>query len=248
MTLHSDRRGDIMLLTMDNGADNSFKSAMIQEFNRALDEAEKTDAVRGVVVTGAPKKFFSAGMDFQYVMGLQEAAIKDFFKTLFTFFHRTFLFPKPMIAALNGHAAAIALALSMAMDYRVMAEEKAVCLFPEIDVNIVPPLGCLGMVYYVIGRRQTDLAFISGRKYGGPAALQAGMVDELAAAEKVVDRAVAVAEELGAKKPRLFAEYKRHMRGETADCMLAEDLKFIEEGMDLSMFQNCDLACMQALA
>lgn len=73
------------------------------------------------------------------------------------------------------------------------------------------------------------------------------MVDELAEDKSVIDRAVAVATELGAKKPRLFAAYKQRFRGETADCMLAEDLRYIEEEMDIIMFQNCDLSCLQSL-
>jgi enoyl-CoA hydratase/carnithine racemase len=104
------------------------------------------------------------------------------------------------------------------------------------------------MVKYVIGERMTDLAFLSGRKFDGAAALAVGMVDELAENKSVIDRAVAVAEELGAKNPRLFAAYKRRFRGETADIMLAEDIRYIEEEMDVTMFQNCDLSCLKSLA
>ena len=82
----------------------------------------------------------------------------------------------------------------------------------------------------------------------GPAALAMGMVDELAESNAVIDRAVAVAAELGAKKPRLFAAYKKRFRGETADCMLAEDMRYIDEEMDVAMFQNCDLSCLRSLS
>jgi enoyl-CoA hydratase/carnithine racemase len=73
------------------------------------------------------------------------------------------------------------------------------------------------------------------------------MVDELAESQSVIDRAVAVAEELGAKKPHLFAEYKKRFRGEIADRMLAEDVRYIDEEMDVTMFQNCDLTCLRSL-
>lgn len=247
MPIKIEIRKEIALLLMDNKPENAFNSEMIQQFNQALTDIETINAVRGVVVAGASGQFFSSGMDIQYVMGLETEAIKQFFKELFTFFHRVFLFPKPVVAAINGHAVASALAFSMCLDYRVMQKEKAVCTFPEIDVTIVPPAGCLAMVNYVIGNRQTDLAFLSGRKFDGPAALAAGMVDELADKDGVIDRAVEVAGELGAKKPRLFAAYKKLFRGETADCMLAKDLRYIDEEMDVAMFQNCDLSCLQSL-
>ena len=247
MPIKMDTKNGIMIVAMDNSPENAFTMEMIQQFNAALDSIEADDTVRGVVATGAGGQFFSSGMDLQYVMGLEANAIKKFFKTLFTFFHRVFVFPKPMVAAINGHVVASALAFSMCLDYRVMQKENAVCTFPEIDVSIIPPSGCMAMVQYVIGERVTDLAFSSGRKFDGPAALAAGMVDELVESKAVIDRAVAVATELGAKKPRLFAEYKRRFRGEIADRMLAEDMRYIDEEMDVTMFQNCDLTCLRSL-
>jgi len=165
MPIHMDTRNEVAILAMDNSPGNAFTSDMIQQFNATLDRIEADDKIRGVVVTGADGQFFSSGMDLQYVMKLEVKAIKIFFKTLFTFFHRTFVFPKPMVGAINGHVVASALAFSMCMDYRVMQKEKAVCTFPEIDVSITPPSGCLAMVKYVIGERMTDLAFLSGRKF-----------------------------------------------------------------------------------
>jgi enoyl-CoA hydratase/carnithine racemase len=247
MSIRMDKRNGVAILAMDNSPENAFTMEMIQKFNAALDSIEADDTVRGVVVTGAGGQFFSSGMDLQFVMGLEADAMKEFFKTLFTFFHRAFVFPKPFVAAINGHVIASALAFSMCLDYRVMQKENAVCTFPEIDVSIIPPSGCMAMVQYVIGERMTDLAFSSGRKFNGSAALAAGMVDELVETKSVIDRAVAVAAELGAKKPRLFAEYKRRFRGEIAERMLAEDMRCIDEEMDVTMFQNCDLACLRSL-
>ncbi|MBN1472449.1 MAG: enoyl-CoA hydratase/isomerase family protein [Syntrophaceae bacterium] len=247
MPIKMDTKNGVMILAMDNSPENAFNMEIIQQFNAALDKVETDNAIRGVVVTGAGGQFFCSGMDLQYVMKLKADAMKKFFKALFTFFHRAFVFPKPMVAAINGHVIASALAFSMCLDYRVMQKEKAVCTFPEIDVSIIPPSGCLAMVKYVIGERMTDLAFLSGRKFDGAAALAVGMVDELAESKSVIDRAVEVAAELGAKKLRLFAEYKKRFRGETADCMLAEDLRYIDEEMDVNMFQNCDLNCLRSL-
>lgn len=247
MPIKMDKRNGVMILTMDNSPENGFTMEMIQQCNAALDKIEADDLIRSVVVTGAGNQFFSSGMDLKYVNGLEADAIKAFFKKLFTFFHRVFVFPKPMVGAINGHVIASALAFSMCLDYRVMQKEKAVCTFPEIDLSILPPSGCLAMVKYVIGERMTDLAFLSGRKFDGVAALAAGMVDELAESKTVIDRTVEVAVELGAKKPRLFAEYKKRFRGETADCMLAEDMRYIDEEMDVMMFQNCDLSCLRSL-
>jgi len=247
MPIHIQTKNGVAVLVMDNSPENAFNMEMIQQFNAALDNIEADNAVRALVVTGAGGQFFSSGMDLKYVKKLEADTIKNFFTTLFTFFHRAFVYPKPMVAAINGHAVASALAFSMCLDYRVMQKENAVCTFPEIDVSILPPSGCLAMVKYVIGERMTDLAFLSGRKFDGAAALAVGMVDELADSKSVIDRAVAVTADLGAKKPRLYAEYKKRFRGETADCMLAEDLRYIEEEMDVTMFQNCDLSCLQSL-
>lgn len=248
MFVHMKQNQEIMILTLDNRPENSFNPEMIQQANTALDQIEADEAVRGAVITGADGPYFSSGMDIAHVMGLDAAALKQFFTELFTFFHRVFLFPKPVVGALTGHTVASALAFAMCLDYRVMPNRKAACTFPEIDVTIIPPPGCLAMVNYVVGSRLTDLAFLTGRKFDGPAALETGMIDELVDPETVIDRAVEVAAQLGAKKPRIFAAIKRSLRRETADRMLAEDLRFIAEEMDLTMFQNCDLSCLQSLS
>jgi len=247
MPIKMDIKNGVAIVTMDNHPENGFTLDMIQQFNAALDKVEADDEIRGAVVTGAGGQFFCSGMDLQYVNGLEAADIKKFLKALFTFFHRAFVFPKPFVAAINGHVIASALAFSMCLDYRVMQKEKAVCTFPEIDLSIIPPSGCMAMVKYMIGERMTDLAFLSGRKFDGPAALSSGMVDELADSKSVIDRAVAVAAELGAKKPRLFNAYKQRFRGAIADSMLAEDIRYINEEMDVTMFQNCDLSCLKSL-
>jgi len=134
MPIKMDKRNGVMILTMDNSPENGFTMEMIQQFNAALDKIEADDLIRSVVVTGAGNQFFSSGMDLKYVNGLEADAIKAFFKKLFTFFHRVFVFPKPMVGVINGHVIASALAFSMCLDYRVMQKEKAVCTFPEIDL------------------------------------------------------------------------------------------------------------------
>ena len=91
MPIHMDTRNEVAILAMDNSPENAFTSDMIQQFNATLDRIEADDKIRGVVVTGADGQFFSSGMDLQYVMKLEAKAIKIFFKTLFTFFHRTFV-------------------------------------------------------------------------------------------------------------------------------------------------------------
>ena len=76
MSVRIETRNEITLLFMENPPENAFNSDMIQQFNKALDGIEADAAVRGVVVAGSGDQYFSAGMDIQYVMGLEEDAIK----------------------------------------------------------------------------------------------------------------------------------------------------------------------------
>jgi len=116
------RVGDIHILRLTAG-ENRFGLDMVRALNDALDQVEKTvgQGNPGALVTTGEGKFFSNGLDLDYVL----AGHADFLPVHFEPLLKRFLtFPIPTVAALNGHAFAGGCLLAMAHDYRVMQTGK----------------------------------------------------------------------------------------------------------------------------
>lgn len=247
MPARCDINDDIAVLTMDFGSHNRFNRDFLKSFNGELDALERDGTARALVIINDSGNYFTEGMDIEWVMTLEKDEIVAFFLDLFRFFHRLFLYPLPVVAAMNGHAVASGLAFAMCSDYRILRENKAACVFPEVDLHIQPPPGCFRIIFHSLGTRNTELAFLSGKQYAGETALSMGFADELADAGSIRERAVSVAKEFAAKPTATYAAIKRSFRGATARAMLAEDEEFIRSSMDVGMFQGCDLTCLKSL-
>lgn len=246
MPVHVDTHDGIAVLTMDDGSRNRFNRIFLDAFNAILDELESSEKTRALVITNEGK-YFAEGMDVEWVMTISGEEIEPFFLDLFRFLHRMFLYPLPVVAAIKGHAVGSGLAFAMCSDYRILRSDKAACIFPEIDLNIEPPPGCLRMVVHAIGSRTAETAFLQGNPYKGDDALKAGFVDEIVASDNVLERAATVAKGLAGKKPATYAAIKRSLRSEAARGMLEEDERFIRDSEMTEMFRSCDLNCLKSL-
>ena len=246
MPVHVEIRDGVAVLTLNDGAHNRFNGAFLRAFNALLDEFDPGDRARAIVITNEGR-YFAEGMDVDWVMTKREEKIEAFFLDLFRFLHRMFLYPLPVVAAMTGHAVASGLAFALCADYRVMEQQSAACIFPEIDLRIEPPPGCLRMVTHTIGSRTAERAFLQGTPYRGDDALRAGLVDEIALKDDVLQRAVTVAVQLAAKPPAVYRAIKQSLRAEAARGMLEDDERFIRESGITEMFRSCDLECLKSL-
>jgi enoyl-CoA hydratase/carnithine racemase len=246
MPVYVEMRDGIAILTLNDGIRNRFNRSFLDSFNAVLDNLESGEKARALIITNEGK-YFSEGMDVEWVMTMNEEEIELFFLDLFRFLYRMFLYPLPVIAAIKGHAVASGLAFALCSDYRIMRSDKAACIFPEIDLRIEPPPGCLRMVTHAIGSRTAETAFLQGNPYRGDDALEAGFVDETVPSDDVIERAVAVATGLTGKPLSTYAAIKRSLRAEPARGMLESDTRFIKDSGMTEMFRGCDLECLKSL-
>lgn len=246
MPVQVNMRDGIAILTLNDGIHNRFNRSFLDAFNALLDKIESGEETRALIITNEGN-YFAEGMDVEWVMTLPGEEIELFMLDLFRFLHRMFLFPLPVIAAIKGHVVASGLAFALCPDYRIMRSDKDVCIFPEIDLRIEPPPGCLRMVVHAIGSRTTEMAFLQGNPYRGDDALKAGFVDETVPEGDVIERAISVAKGLAGKKTAIYAAIKRSLRSGPARDMLEEDARFIKDSGMVEMLQNCDLDCLKSL-
>jgi len=182
-------------------------SAMDIELGEAF-IAELKDAaeapVRAVVITGTGSSF-SAGVDLFRLIKDGPDYGQRFLPVLDTMLRDTLTFPKPLIAAVNGHAIAGGCILAAACDRRIMADGNGRIGVPELVVGVPFP----ALPLQIMAARMPDAAFrqlvMSGRTVLVDEALTLGLIDEKCAADFLLERALAAANQLGAIPAGAFA-------------------------------------------
>lgn len=198
-----DDRGSIRVLRLAHGKvsamDIELCEAMIAELNAARD-----GGVRALVITGTGSSF-SAGVDLFRVINDGPAYGMRFLPVLDAMLRNTLTFPKPIVAAVNGHAIAGGCILAAACDHRVMAEGTGRIGVPELAVGVpFPALPLEIMAARVPASALRDLVY-TGRNVQVDEAITKGLVDEKCPADLVVERACAVAQQLASIPASAFA-------------------------------------------
>src|SRR5688572_29188394 len=113
-----ERRGQVALLQMNAGKANALGPAWLESMEKLMDEVLASDA-RAVVVTGY-EGFFSAGLDLPALVGLSREDMVAFMDRFSKTMLRLFELPRPVVAAINGHAIAGGCVCALQCDARIM--------------------------------------------------------------------------------------------------------------------------------
>jgi enoyl-CoA hydratase/carnithine racemase len=116
--IHLEQKDHISILTIDHPPANAWNLAAMEEFEQRLDQVENDRQTRVVILTGAGEKIFSSGFDVSD--GANAPKTSPLGRELF---RRVDRFPKPVIAALNGHAFGGGLELALACHFRIMVDD-----------------------------------------------------------------------------------------------------------------------------
>jgi len=204
--------GRVAVVTLDRPPANALNRGFFDELLALLDRLASRD-VRAVVVTGTGR-FFSAGLDLFEVFAYPPAAFDEFTTRFDAGFTRLFAFPKPVVAAVNGHAIAGGAVLAAAADVRLVAEGEGRIGLTEILLGVPFPVSVLEIVRFACAGPHFAELLYHGRTYAPAEALARRLVDEVVPAAELMARALAAAEELATRPPIAFAATKTALRGE----------------------------------
>jgi enoyl-CoA hydratase len=206
-------RGDVAILTMVHGKAN----ALTTEFCDCLvARMQETAAARAVVIAGTGR-IFSAGVDLPRLLQGGPAYVREFLPALHRLYDAVFFHPKPIVAAVNGHAVAGGCVLACTADTRLMADNGTRIGVTELLVGVPFPPLAFEIMRYATAPRFFPAVIFSGATFAPPEAIARGLIDEIVAADALMDRAVAAAKSLAALSPAAFALTKRQMRQPVAE-------------------------------
>lgn len=214
--------GGVALIRMANEPANvltaEFGEALHAEFGRARED----DSVAAVVLTGSGTAF-SAGVELFRVADEGPAYVEALLASLGTLFRDLRAFPKPLVAAVNGHAIAGGGVIACACDYRVMAAGGGRVGLPELKVGVPFPAVALDIVRAAVPRRHQREVMLLGRSYGPEGAAERGFVDEIVPPERLLSRATEVATDLAAIPAATYALTKAQLARPSGSAVELED-------------------------
>src|SRR5579864_3246808 len=167
---------------------NAISFDLIDDLLRALDAVAKSDAII-LIITGAGKAF-SSGMDLDNLKALlgrtPDENLRDS-ETMVRLFRSLYEFPKVTIAAVNGAAIAGGTGLALLCDF-TLAVPEAKFGYTEVRIGFVPAIVSTFLLRQ-IGEKQARDLLLTGRIFDAQEALRLGLINEIVAPEKLLDRA-----------------------------------------------------------
>lgn len=215
MAISSEKHDGIVVLTLNRPPVNALDVETLDELTDALNEAA-SDEPDAVILT-AEGRIFSAGADLNRVLEGDAAYIDAGIVALSRCFETLFTFPRPVIAAVNGHALAGGCILTCACDHRVMSSGGGRIGAIELAAGVPFPSWALEIVRYAVNNQHVPEVVYLARAYEPNDALRIGLIDEIADAADLMPRALEMARELARVPRQTFELMKRALRRDAVD-------------------------------
>lgn len=202
--------GGVAILTLRHGKANAIDVELCKALKKEFRRLAKADA-RAVVIT-SEGKIFSAGVDLLRAAEGGRKYLKSLVLAIDEMYEEIFYFPKPVVAAVNGHAIAGGCVLACCADYRLVAENAGRMGVTELLVGLpFPPFA-----FEVLRATTSPMHFpkftASGETFDTKGALSNGFADEAVSADRLMARAMEKAKALAAIRSEAFAANKLHVR------------------------------------
>ncbi len=211
-----ERRGTVTVVRMDND-ENRLHPRLLDALDAVLDDIASVDGPAALVLTGTGK-FFSNGLDLEYMSSNPSDAERTLGR-VHALFGRVLGLEVPTVAAINGHAFAAGAMLALAFDQAVMREDRGYFCLPEADLGLPFTPGMNALITARLSPPVAHQAMVTARRYGGPDALAAGIVSQVAPDNHVLEQAVSRAEALAGKPREALAAIKRGLYGPALDLL-----------------------------
>jgi len=213
---------------------NAINTTMIAELQSAMDEIEKKK-VRVVIMTGAGAAF-CAGMDLEMLAAIGKQSPQENqedSKRMAKLFRRVWSFPRPLIAAVNGHALAGGCGIATLCDF-TLAVPEAKFGYTEVKIGFLPAIVSVFLTRQIGDKRARDL-LLTGRLVGAEEARQLGLVSQIVEPDRLMGRAAELAEQLIAVSPGSLTRAKR--------LLVSAEASAVDADLERAVLENARIRC-----
>lgn len=172
---------NIVIFKFNHGKVNSIPAETLKGLNEVIDRVNSEEELKGIIITGEGR-YFSGGFDLGEFTSFENGeAIIKWFELEEEVMYKLFTCRKPVIAAVNGHATAAGMIVSMASDYRIAIDHPKIKLgMTEIKIGLALTPAEMEIMRFGLDtdKNMRDIIF-KGELFGTAEALERGIFDEL---------------------------------------------------------------------
>ena len=210
-TLTLANTGGVAVVSFARPPVNTMDAASLEELATTFSRLAAESAVSAAVLTGEGR-VFSAGLDLKAAPNLDLADQRRLIAALNDCFGTLYAWPKPLVAAVNGHVIAGGMVAALCTDYRLVADVKLQASLAEIRVGVRFPVAPLQAAIGELAPAAARRMVLLGETLDAREAVALGVFDELVPPGELSERAVERAQRLAELPPKAFAATKRDLR------------------------------------
>lgn len=203
-------REGIGIVRLTRDVTNAINLKLVNELSDRIRIIKGDVGISGVVLTSANDKFFSIGFDIPELIKLSKDAFTEFYHSFNQLCIELYTFPKPVIAAIIGHAVAGGCILTICCDYRYIAEGKKLMGLNEIKLGVPLPYPADLILRQIVDDRAARTILDTGDFFPPSETLKMGLVDEVIPIDQVGARSIEKVKSITALSLDAFKIIKRN--------------------------------------
>lgn len=184
---------------------NALNAKLLQEVRQAVEIAEGTESVYGIIITGSGKKAFAAGADIAEFKDFTKAQGQKLSADGHAVMNTIENCLKPVIAAVNGFALGGGCELAMACHMRI-ASPNAKFGQPEVNLGLIPGYGGTQRLIQLVGKGKAIEMLTTADMIGAEEALHLGLVNHVVDQAELMEKCYAIINKISVKSPQGIAK------------------------------------------
>ncbi len=205
------RQDGIAVVTLARPPMNTMDAPLLEELAALFERLAADGAVRAAVIA-AEGRAYSAGLDLKSVPDLDKPGQRRLIRALNDGFGSLYAWPKPLVAAVNGHAIAGGLILALCADWRIVADVPLQASLAEVRVGVTYPVAALDVARSELAPPAARRLILLGESLDARQATSLGVFDECVPVGELAGRALAAARRHAELPPQAFATIKSELR------------------------------------
>lgn len=188
-----DIQDNILVFTMDNAPSNAINKEVLQGLEKAVDQVNQEEELKGLVISGKGR-CFSSGFDLAVFVGFTSPQdVIEWFSYSEEVLYKLLTCSKPLVAAINGHATAMGMVIAQTADYRLINNNAKIKVgMTEIKLGMaLQPAMAAVMRFGLDSNKNWREIMYKGQLISPQKAVEMGILDELAEEEDLLAKAKA---------------------------------------------------------
>lgn len=208
-----EKKQSYFILWLDNGEnDNAFRTDVLEEFNRHLDEVEKYEGDTCLMFTSDHPKTFSTGIDLEWLFKQPKEELMSFVRLLDRTLLRVALFNAPTLSVINGNAYGGGAMLATACDFRIMRQDRGRYCLPEVKIKSAFTPTMVEIIRLIPDVHSMHRLALTADAVGGEECLPMKVVDAIYPQAQLFEEGCQLAETLATKHRPTYTKVKQDIR------------------------------------